>query len=91
MLVKFFASYREITKCSSCVVPAPHDLRALLSEITVKYGPAMGGKLLSEDGQALGNDAVVLVNGRHIDHLTGLDTLLFEDDVVALFPLVAGG
>ena len=91
MLVKFFATYREITKCSSLTVSAPPNILALLTEVSTRFGPAMGAKLLSADGQQLGADAVVLVNGRHIDHLAGLDTPLTEEDVVAIFPLVAGG
>ena len=32
-----------------------------------------------------------MVNGRHITHLQGVTTPLTEQDVVALFPVVAGG
>lgn len=91
MLVKFFATYREITKCSALTLPAPPKMSALLTELSARFGPALRAKLLSADGQDLGRDAIVLVNGRHITHLVGLDTPLTEEDVVAIFPLVAGG
>jgi molybdopterin synthase sulfur carrier subunit len=91
MLVKFFATYRDITKCSSCVMPAPPHVLALLTEVCARFGPAMRARLLTADGLALSADAVVLVNGRHIVHLAGLETALTEEDVVAIFPLVAGG
>jgi molybdopterin synthase sulfur carrier subunit len=91
MLVKFFATYREISKCSSCTVPAPLHVLALCGEICARFGPAMRAKLLSADGRELGADAIVLVNGRHIAHLAGPATALTEQDTVAIFPLVAGG
>jgi molybdopterin synthase sulfur carrier subunit len=34
---------------------------------------------------------IVLKNGRHIQHLKGLDTELEENDELAVFPPVAGG
>ncbi|HWQ30252.1 MAG TPA: MoaD/ThiS family protein [Negativicutes bacterium] len=33
----------------------------------------------------------MLVNGRHIEHLQGLDTSLAENDEISIFPKVAGG
>ena len=91
MLIKFFANYRDITKCSSCLMPAPAHMLALVTELSARLGPALSEKLLSADGRELGKDAVVLVNGRHIVHLAGLETPLTEEDIVAIFPLVAGG
>ena len=38
-----------------------------------------------------GSDVIILVNGRHIEHLDGVATKLTEDDYVAITPLVAGG
>jgi len=72
-------------------MPAPSDMQALLEEVSERYGPALRAGLLSLDGRALGNNAVVLVNGRNIAHLEGIKTPLSEDDVVSIFPLVAGG
>lgn len=33
----------------------------------------------------------ILINGRHINFLEGLDTILNETDTIAFFPAVAGG
>jgi len=91
MLVKFFATYREITKCSSLTLPAPQHVLALTTELAARFGPLMRDKLLSADGLQAGSDAIIMVNGRHIKHLAGLATPLSEEDIVAIFPLVAGG
>ena len=91
MQVKFFATYRELTHCNKLELPAPAHVHALLWELSARFGREMRDKLLSADGEALGQDAIVLVNGRHIVHLQGLATPLDEQDTVAVFPLVAGG
>lgn len=91
MLVKFFATYRYITKCPSIDISAPDTVLDLLHELVRLYGDEMGDKVLAAGGAELGQDAIVLVNGRHIEHLDGVHTKLAGDDVVAVFPLVAGG
>ena len=90
MLVKFFATYRQITGCKTCDVPAPDDVLALMHELARRW-PRFRPLVLNEDGTDLGADVIVLVNGRHIEHLDGAATALSEQDYVAVTPLVAGG
>ncbi len=90
MLVKFFATYRHIAGCSSFELAAPCDVLALLHELSSRW-PAFKPLLLSSDGADLGPDAIVMVNGRHIEHLDGVATPLQDCDRVAVTPLVAGG
>ena len=90
MLVKFFATYRQIAGCRSCDVPSPGNVLALM-ELLSKRWPAFRELVLNEDGTDKGDDVIIMVNGRHIDHLDGVATKLTEDDYVAVTPLVAGG
>ena len=90
MLVKFFATYRHIAQCKSCDVPAPRDVLALMDELSIRW-PAFRNLLLNEDGTDKGDDVIIMVNGRHIEHLDGMATPLSEDDYVAIAPVVAGG
>lgn len=92
MLVKFFAYYRdkEYAGCKAMQMPAPCDILALLVECCEKW-PALRPKLLDADGTGIGPDAIVMVNGRNVEHLQGVTTPLADEDTVALFPLVAGG
>lgn len=90
MLVKFFATYRQIAGCRQTEVPAPRSVLDLLSLLSERW-PAFRPLLLDETGTQVGVDAIVLVNGRHIEHLNGADTRLCESDHVAITPLVAGG
>ena len=90
MLAKFFATYRQITGCRTCEVPAPANVLTLMHDLAQRW-PAFRNLVLNEDGTGLGDDVIVLVNGRHIEHLDGADTALTEQDYVAVTPLVAGG
>ena len=90
MLVKFFATYRQITGCKSCDIPAPDDVLGLMHALSDRW-PAFRELVLDETGTQKGDDVIVMVNGRHIEHLDGMQTKLTEDDYVAVTPLVAGG
>jgi molybdopterin synthase sulfur carrier subunit len=90
MLVKFFATYRQIAGCKSCDVPAPQDVLALMEELSRRW-PEFRNLILNEDGTDKGDDVIIMVNGRHIEHLEGVATPLTEQDYVAVTPLVAGG
>ena len=90
MLVKFFATYRQITGCQSCDVPAPGNVLALMEDLSKRW-TEFRSLILSEDGTDKGDDVIIMVNGRHIEHLDGVATKLTEDDYVAITPLVAGG
>ena len=90
MKVKFFATYRPITGCSELDVPLCPDVHSLLGSLKARY-PGFAEELLDESGLDLHPFTIILVNGRHIQHLEGVDTKLDNDDVVAVIPLVAGG
>lgn len=90
MNVKFFATYRKIVGKGSIDIPAPRDVLGLL-ELMEKSYPDFRGLLLNKEHTDKGPDVIVLVNGRHIEHLDGVHTELSEQDYVALTPLVAGG
>ena len=90
MKLKFFATYRPITHCKELDIPVQKNVLALLQMLVARY-PDFADKLLDPSGTELGPEAIVFVNGRHIQHLDGVDTKLVDEDVVSLFPLVAGG
>ncbi|MCL1847907.1 MAG: MoaD family protein [Coriobacteriia bacterium] len=91
MQIRYFANYRTITGRRTEEVAAPATMLALLEQLSTRYGAELRRWLLSADGLAKGENAVILLNGRHIEHLDGVATTLKEEDVVSLFPLVAGG
>lgn len=94
MIIRFFATMRTVTGSSETSLPAPETLQALLEELSERYGRAFDREIwLFRDGRKedLIPGVIILVNGRHYLHLDRLATRLEENDIVSLFPPVAGG
>lgn len=96
MKVKFFALLRDLTGTKETSGFSGETLQALLENLCKNYGRdftrwifAPGGE--PGQGRRLSGDVIILVNGRAIEHLSGLVTPLKEDDEVAIFPRLAGG
>ncbi len=90
MLVKYFADVRTLTGVleQEWGASAP-TLRDLLLGLAQHHGDAFGKRILPA-GQ-LSDSIIVLVDGRNVIHLKGLETPLRADTVVSVFPIVAGG
>ena len=90
MEVRYFADIRPlagmIEEARTSVPPTVNDLLAVLS---AEKGPPFENRVFP--GGKLSDTMIILVNGRNILHLNGVQTPLNPDDVVAVFPMVAGG
>jgi len=91
MKVKFFATFREFTRCKEEDIPAPPDIWTLLSDLGERYGAAFSAKLFTPDGNEIGEETIILLNGRNIIYIDGKNTSIADSDVVSIFPVVAGG
>lgn len=91
MIIRYFAMLRDAAHKSEEVrqIP-PASIRELLDELCASYGEPFRQWILDENGN-VGGLAIVLVNGLDYRHLDGLETALNTDDIVAIFPPVAGG
>jgi len=89
--VRLSASLRAAAGTKEVTVPcAPGTtVRALLHAISAA-NPALAERLLDTQ-QDLNKGVQVLINGRHIDFLGGLDTPIQVTDSVMLIPPVGGG
>lgn len=90
MVVRFFASLRDITQerkieCDPC----PSTLRELLRQLCERYGP--GFQRWVFEGEDMGDSILVVINGQDARHCAGLDTRLGPDDVISILPIMAGG
>ena len=90
MRVKFFAYLRDYTGCSETEMPVAATVGELARILGDRYGPRLRNKMLAENGE-LGPEIIIMINGRHVVHLGGFDAPLKSDDVVQIFPVVAGG
>jgi len=92
MKVKYFAYYRHDTGCKEeeFLLP-PLSVMELLRHIGTKYGKSLADRLMTKERDNINPDVIFLVNGRNIDFLDDIDTIIKEDDLVSLFPRIAGG
>ena len=90
MTIQYFAYLRDITGCKQETRSTEPDVRALLRSLCEKHGEALRRKLFISGSDDLG-DVIIMVNGRHISHIGGLDAALHDEDTVQIFPVVAGG
>ena len=93
MTVQFFAYLRDpaFAGCKSVSWPPVPTLRDLGEALCGADGDRFRGEFFSPDGTALGERVIVMVNGRRLEFLDGLDTALRDTDTILIFPVVAGG
>ena len=91
MQVKYFAYIRDFTKCKECIEEYKPTIKELLHSLSDKYGEQFRNEALTPDGDDLGERIIILVNGRHVAHLDGINTKISDTDIVQVFPVVAGG
>jgi len=89
MKVRYFAYIRNLTGAKEIEIGHCSTLRELLLKLCEKYGDSFRNKIFVNDN--LSNEIIILVNGRNIVHLQGLETLLNPEDEISIFPVVAGG
>ncbi|MDO5563882.1 MAG: MoaD family protein [Eubacteriales bacterium] len=91
MQVKYFAYIRDFTKCKESIEEYKPTIKELLHSLADKYGDKFKNEALTPDGNDLGERIIILINGRHVAHLGGINAKINESDIVQVFPVVAGG
>ncbi|MFP4481482.1 MAG: MoaD/ThiS family protein [Thermovirgaceae bacterium] len=86
--IRYFGPFRDVTKTMEEEVPGGQSVRYLLSVLESRYGKTFSP---SEKPLPVAGRLILLVNGRHVQHLDGLDTHLDDGDVLSVFPLLGGG
>lgn len=88
--MKFFATVREVTGVKSIELEA-ETIGDLLQSLVQTYGNKFKDTVLNNDTGELKQFFSCMINGRRIELLDGYETVLKDDDAVALFPPVGGG
>ncbi len=90
MIIKFFAYIRDYTHTKEINMDQCETVEELLKKLCRMYGKKFEDKVF-EDNQ-LSAEIIILLNGRHIAHYDeGIQTKLKQEDVISIFPVVAGG
>lgn len=90
--VKLFASFRELIGTGIVILNKSQELTVLdvIKEISKQYNPNFENEVL-KNSKELKPYVKILVNGRSIEFLNGLNTKLKNEDTMAIFPPVGGG
>jgi len=91
MRIRVYGTLRSVVGDKEIDLPtsAKSSARSVLERLLVAY-PGLEKKLLRE-GDTLQGGVQIMVNGRSIQFLDGLDTPLEDSDQLALFPPIGGG
>jgi len=95
MHIRAYATLRDLLGASKFDLPvdastgAPTTVGQVLHRLAEAH-PALAGKLWADDGHLTGY-ITVLLNGRSIEYLQGMDTPMADADTLSLFPPVGGG
>lgn len=89
--IKFVGALRHISgKHSRTLEYEKCTIRELICEVA-RQMPELKRKMISEQAEDLRSNALILVNGREIGVLDGLETVVESGDEVVLVPIVHGG
>jgi MoaD family protein len=89
--VKFFANFREATGEDRVTLSGISNVAELLDELVKRFGSGLSDLLYESQGGKLRDSVNILVNGKGIAFLGGLNAKLSDGDVVAIFPPISGG
>jgi len=89
--IRLYATLGRIagTRVVDVSVEDGQTVGGVLRELVQRY-PGLNTEIWSVDGSMAGHVAVIL-NGRNIRHLAGVDTAICDDDDLFVFPPVGGG
>ena len=90
--VKFIGALRHAAGTEKLALNCKHDtsLMDLMNEITMEL-PVLRRNLLDEQLEEPKPNALILVNGKEISVLNGLETRVNDGDEVVFVPVVHGG
>ena len=89
--VRLYATLRQIAGTREVEIPVEGQQAVgdVLRAVVERY-PRLSEAIWNADGSLAGHVAVVL-NGRDVRHLDGVDTPISDDDRLDVFPPVGGG
>ena len=92
--VKGYLTYRDVIGKREIKQPddVPVTFLDFIRTLAIEIGGEHGRALLNEKSDEIGQSVAIMLNGVHYNHLPRrLDTVLKDQDEIAVFPPGAGG
>lgn len=92
LTIKFLGSFRQFSgkSCLRLAIQESLTVRELIWKLVDTY-PALRNTLIDPELGDPRPNSLILVNGKEISVLNGLDTLLKEGDEIVFIPVLHGG
>lgn len=88
--VKFYGRFRDVTGKLKLEVSAAESIDDLIERLIEEFGDEFEEKIFDKNTKDFLPNVPVVVNGRRIDLLNGMETKLSKNDTVAFIPIIAG-
>ncbi len=89
--IEFFATLRLALGVASIEIElsSPKTIKEIIKLASERVGTDIAPKLF--EGDKIRRGTMILVNGKNIHHLDGLNTVIHPGDRIAVFPPAVGG
>lgn len=91
MTINYLLDINDYTNCKNEQISGAYPLSELLHMLCEKYGAGFGKIIFNSDMSDLGEDIVILVNGKNVALSEGINTTLKDEDTIAIMPAIMGG
>ncbi len=92
MEIKVYATLRDVVGGPTVQLDGVAETTVgQMLQLLFDHYPALRPKLLINEGRDLHSATHILVNGRDMRYLNGLETVLTPQDTIRIFPPVGGG
>jgi len=89
--VLFYAGVRErVGTFETRVEEFSGTLAGLIEHLEGLHGVSLADLSQTKDTDLL-SVLIIMINGRHVAHIGGLDASISDGDTVSIFPLIGGG
>lgn len=90
--VILFATIRQKYNIRELIVNCDGTIRDLIEKVSKSLGESFFDEVYDKDNKKVRDDIIFIINGRNIKDLSsGSETPLKDNDVVSIFPAIAGG
>ena len=91
--IKFLGIYQRLTgkRTLQLILEKPTTVREVVKELTETFSEDFKKTLTNSQSDELRFNALILVNGKEIGVLQGLETVINQPEEITLIPMVHGG
>ena len=97
MKIKYYAAISDWTGCTeeevsiALGIDPEIPVRRIMSLLAVRHGDVFRNKIYDPASDTLCEDIFILLNGRHLARLNGLDSMAADGDTLAVIPVTEAG